>query len=180
MANKFKYNYKKIPNPYNDFLKREEEENLNIQAEQSQGEGIEDPFEVSDNVIDGNAINNLWIENWIKSRNYKAGSDGCYIDGRTGNVEFNKGLFRGSIVIQNTDDVRNDLNVEDGATDGADWTSNLLNIPDRHIDTATEGLNLTSTYLGYYNSTDAEFKSYIDSSGNFQFQGDSNNYKITE
>jgi hypothetical protein len=173
MANKFEYNYKKISNPYNDFLERGEKDPYGIDIEQREVE-VKEPFDVGDNVIDGNSISNLWISNWIKSRNYKPGSDGCYIDGKTGNVEFNKGLFRGSIVIQNTDDVRNDLNVEDGATAGADWNNNLLNIPDRHTDTATTGLNLTPNYLGYYDGS--VFQSYIDSSGKFQFRGDDNNY----
>lgn len=180
MANKFKYNYKKISNPYNDFLERGEKNPYGINIEQREGE-VKDPFDVGDNVIEGNSISNLWISNWIKSRNYKPGSDGCYIDGKTGNVEFNKGLFRGSIVIQNTDDVRSDLNVEDGSTAGADWNSNLSNIPNRHKDTATTGLNLTPDYLGYYDGS--SFQSYIDKDGNFQFRGDDNNkidWNLTE
>ncbi len=57
--------------------------------------------------------------------------------------------------------------IESGATVGADWNSTLSNIPDRITDSATTGLNLTSTYMGYYNGT--QFETYIDSNGNFSF-----------
>jgi hypothetical protein len=41
-------------------------------------------------------------------------------------------------------------------------------------DTATTGLNLTDTYIGYYDGTD--FKTYIQSNGNFHFGGASSNF----
>ena len=56
-----------------------------------------------------------------------------------------------------------------------DWNSSTLdNIPDRVSDTATTGLNLTDNYIGYYDGTD--FKTYIQSNGNFHFGGDSDNF----
>ena len=55
-----------------------------------------------------------------------------------------------------------------------DWNSTLDNIPDRVSDTATTGLNLTDTYIGYYDGTD--FKTYIQSNGNFHFGGTADNF----
>jgi hypothetical protein len=55
-----------------------------------------------------------------------------------------------------------------------DWNSTLDNIPARVSDTATTGLNLTDTYIGYYDGT--AFKSYIQSNGKFHFGGASNNF----
>jgi hypothetical protein len=55
-----------------------------------------------------------------------------------------------------------------------DWNSTLDNIPARVSDTATTGLNLTDTYIGYYDGTD--FKTYIQSNGNFHFGGASSNF----
>jgi len=60
------------------------------------------------------------------------------------------------------------------ATNGAEWGSTLSGIPARISDTASTGLNLTATYLGYYDGTN--FQSYIDSSGNFHFGQAANNY----
>jgi len=58
-------------------------------------------------------------------------------------------------------------------TTDADWDT-LLNIPDRFSDTASLGINVTDSYLGYFDGT--VFKSYIQNNGNFQFRGDDNNY----
>jgi hypothetical protein len=55
-----------------------------------------------------------------------------------------------------------------------DWNSTLDSIPDRVSDTATTGLNLTDTYIGYYDGTD--FKTYIQSNGNFHFGGVADNF----
>jgi hypothetical protein len=55
-----------------------------------------------------------------------------------------------------------------------DWNSTLDNIPDRVSDTATTGLNLTDTHIGYYDGTD--FKTYIQSNGDFRFGGAGDNY----
>lgn len=57
--------------------------------------------------------------------------------------------------------------VESGATAGADWTSNLSNIPSRLGDTPTAGLNLTATHLGYYDGT--QWTAVIDDNGDFYF-----------
>ena len=56
-----------------------------------------------------------------------------------------------------------------------DWNSSTIdNIPDRVSDTATTGLNLTDTYIGYFDGT--AFRSYIQSNGNFHFGEASDNF----
>ena len=55
-----------------------------------------------------------------------------------------------------------------------DWNSTLDNIPARVSDTATTGLNLTDTYIGYYDGTD--FRTYIQSNGNFHFGETADNF----
>lgn len=65
-----------------------------------------------------------------------------------------------------TTDYNGDLDVEVDA----DWDT-LLNIPDRFLDTASLGINVTESYMGYYDGSD--FSVYIDSSGNMQV-GDPN------
>ena len=55
-----------------------------------------------------------------------------------------------------------------------DWNNTLDSIPDRVSDTATTGLNLTDTYIGYYDGTD--FKTYIQSNGNFHFGETADNF----
>ena len=56
---------------------------------------------------------------------------------------------------------------------GGEW-SLLLNIPDRFKENASLGLNVTDSYLGYYDGSN--FQSYISSTGLFQFRGDTNNF----
>ena len=55
----------------------------------------------------------------------------------------------------------------DTATAGADWSSNLQNIPSRLGDTPTAGLNLTATHLGYYDGTN--WRAFIENDGTFYF-----------
>jgi phage minor structural protein len=55
------------------------------------------------------------------------------------------------------------------ATVGADWTSNLLNIPGTLGTPSGSGLFLSSTHLGYYDS--GTWKTYMDNSGNFYLGG---------
>ncbi|MZR63867.1 hypothetical protein [Alcanivorax sp. DP30] len=57
--------------------------------------------------------------------------------------------------------------VETGATAGADWSSNLSNIPSRLGDTPSTGLNLTATHLGYYDGSD--WRAFIENDGTFYF-----------
>lgn len=54
------------------------------------------------------------------------------------------------------------------ATYGADWATTLFNIPNELTSTPNNGLNLTPTYMGYYNNG---WKSYIQNNGSV-FLGD--------
>ena len=58
------------------------------------------------------------------------------------------------------------------ATVGAAWGVNLTGIPGTLGTPSSDGLYLTSTYLGFYKT--GAWNSYIDSSGNFRFSGDAN------
>lgn len=61
---------------------------------------------------------------------------------------------------------------ENNATVGANWSSNLLNIPATLQTPSSAGLYLSSTYLGYYSGS--VWNAYIDNGGNFYFKGDAN------
>ena len=56
------------------------------------------------------------------------------------------------------------------ATVGADWSSNLSNIPGTLATPGADGLYLSSTYMGFYK--DSAWTSYIRDNGNFYFAGD--------
>ena len=62
-----------------------------------------------------------------------------------------------------TTDYNGDLDVDAGA----DWETNLLNIPDRFKDTASLGINVTDSYMGYYDGS--AFQVFIQNNGNVQF-----------
>ena len=61
-----------------------------------------------------------------------------------------------------------------GATVGADWSSNLANVPSTLGSPSGTGLFLSSSYMGYY--TDSAWATYIKSDGTFYFKGDDDNY----
>lgn len=58
---------------------------------------INSSFQMSEDSINGPAIDNIWIKTFIKSQNYKPGVNGFMIDGISGDVEFGEGNFRGEI-----------------------------------------------------------------------------------
>jgi len=60
------------------------------------------------------------------------------------------------------------------ATVGADWSTNLSNIPNTLASPAGDGLYLSSTYLGYYKSS--VWTSYIKNDGSFYFAGDAGSH----
>lgn len=62
----------------------------------------------------------------------------------------------------------------DTATAGADWSSNLDNIPARLGDTPSTGLNLTASHLGYYDGSN--WTAYIDDDGGFYFGDGAQSY----
>ena len=64
---------------------------------------------------------------------------------------------------------------EAGATAGADWDNDVANIPGRFSDTATQGLNVTDTHMGFYDTTDG-WQTYINNAGHLFLIGDSDNY----
>jgi len=59
--------------------------------------------------------------------------------------------------------------IETAATVGANWNTNLSNIPGSLGTPSGTGLFLSSTYMGYYDS--GTWKSYIDNQGNCKFVG---------
>lgn len=61
--------------------------------------------------------------------------------------------------------------VENGATNGASWNSNLTNIPATLQTPSGTGLFLSSTNLGYYDGS--TWKTYMDNTGNFYLGGTS-------
>ena len=65
--------------------------------------------------------------------------------------------------------------IADGATAGATWGTNLNSIPIRFANAeSSAGLYLTASYMGYYSGS--VWKTYMDSSGNFRYAYDANNY----
>lgn len=58
--------------------------------------------------------------------------------------------------------------------DVVDFTSQVTGLPDRLTDSATTGLNLTASYMGYHNGT--QWMSYINDSGHMYLNGDASNY----
>ncbi len=64
--------------------------------------------------------------------------------------------------------------IQAGATVGADWNSNLANIPSRFVGPGAAGLYMTSSYVGYYNG--ATWPAYIANDGTFYFAGNGTNY----
>ena len=104
---------------------------------------------------------------WVRAKNESGQVGPWEPSGSTNGVA-------GTPTTQDPDGVRNDLNVEDGATDGANFNTNLLNIPDRITNNADAGLNVTDTHLGYYDGF--SWQVFIRDNGNFQFNGDSGNF----
>lgn len=117
------------------------------------------------------------------------------MNGTTTLVRFNEdgtNEYRGSIVITggsgyanlsdkptsladvNTSESNKLSGIAPGATNGADWNSTLSNIPNRLASTPSIGLNLTPTYMGYYDGI--SWQSYIQADGSFRFGGVSNNF----
>ncbi len=85
-------NYTEISRPYDETLSRTDEEDINVE-----NNIINSPSGIGQNVLSGQSIGDLWIENWIKSRSFKPRSQGFYLDGKTGYAEFSDVLVRGRI-----------------------------------------------------------------------------------
>jgi len=67
--------------------------------------------------------------------------------------------------------------VDASATAGADWDTSLTSIPGTLATPSGAGLYLSSTYLGYYNSS--AWKTYMDNVGNFYLGGSSGSLQWT-
>lgn len=63
---------------------------------------------------------------------------------------------------------------QDVATFGADWSATLSGIPSRFTDLPTPGLNLTASFMGYYEG--GMWKTYIGADGKFRLYGNAGNY----
>lgn len=63
--------------------------------------------------------------------------------------------------------------IQFGPITASDWGS-IGNIPNRFNDNPTSGLNLTASYMGYYDGS--SWQSYMDNNGNFYLNGDGSNY----
>lgn len=63
--------------------------------------------------------------------------------------------------------------IAEGATVGATWGTNLSGIPSTLGTPSGAGLYLSSTHLGYYNG--ANWRTYMDNSGNFYLSGSGSN-----
>lgn len=135
--------YKHIDNPYDNKVSRDRTE--------YKDDRVLSPSDLGSNVLDGKSFNNVWIENWIKSRNFKPRSSGFYLDGKTGYAEFSNVLVRGRIE----------------ATEGyfGDSTNGVL------VDST--GLTLTGT--GYIRTASSGQRVEIDTSGLTVYDSGGNN-----
>jgi len=127
---------------------------------------------------------------YIESENYDSSTEDGFKINASGDATFYNITAKGSITITGgsgignltdagslaeqgdadfSSDVTGAEKPENNATVGANWDNNLSNIPDRHTDSATIGLNLTASYLGYY---DGSWQAYISGSdGSGQLAG---------
>lgn len=85
--------YTKIDEPYNDFFERESALNNPPRVnpsdyDQNSGENV---------IKTGETLENLTINTWIKSRNYKPSKQGFFLDGKRGNFYGNNVFLTGTI-----------------------------------------------------------------------------------
>lgn len=102
-------NYTNIEDPYNGFLERQSSSSaLPINSDpqdtttptdnsNSSGTPVSDPSSVDPSSLQGQAFTNLFIEGWIRSRNWQPKTRGFYIDGGTGYAEFANIYVTGTI-----------------------------------------------------------------------------------
>lgn len=87
MANQQSYDYEQFDIPYNQILERTDSI-PSSGIEPGYGNDIVDsPVGLGENVIDGQSIGNFYIQNWIKSANYKPKVQGFLIHGQLGYIE---------------------------------------------------------------------------------------------
>ena len=86
MPSKSIITYDTIPDPYDNYLRREDgQADQSLAPDQTWG---------ATNVPVGDTLNDLWIDTWIKSRSYQPGVQGFMLDAKKGSIEANLGLFR--------------------------------------------------------------------------------------
>ena len=104
MSNPSNLTYENINNPYNKNMERagdglidDVEGSVGMEAITGGGlpeaKATEGPGETE--IISGQALGDLWISNWIKSRSYQPKSQGFYLNAKEGYIEANK-LYIGS------------------------------------------------------------------------------------
>ena len=111
--------YNSIENPYNNNLERESfgsESNMtgssydqssgyidSGQGASGGGPSVASPNDMGEQALPSSSFEDIWLNNWIKSRNYKPKSVGFYINGKTGYAEFTgvyiSGTIEGSVII---------------------------------------------------------------------------------
>ncbi len=121
-----------------------------------------------------------WVTYMDNSGNFACGSN------RDQGIEWNQtsGILtiKGSLNIVNPSTAfnggelsTNDINNVEGWTAGANWTTNLSNIPIRFKDSPTgQGLFVTGNAFGFYDSIthpSKPWRTYMDNSGNFYLSG---------
>ena len=102
--------YSSIERPYGPHLEREADLALDLGGDgQFQGYGAGQDTSASSGsassptVVKGeSSIGNLWISNWIRSKNWKPKTQGFYLDGGTGYAEFSNVYVAGSINLSTT------------------------------------------------------------------------------
>lgn len=92
--------YLNIETPYNAFLEREEE-SFGLAGEVTNTSGgttpVQNASDVDPKSLDGQSLNDIFIETWIKSRNYLPKKRGFYLNARDGYAEFTDVFITGSI-----------------------------------------------------------------------------------
>lgn len=94
-------NYSNLDEPYNNYMERQNTPfgSLNSDPNVNAGSGIvSDPADVDAGNLDGQLLDNLRIDSWIKSRGFQPKKRGFYLDGKTGYAEFADIFSTGTIV----------------------------------------------------------------------------------
>ena len=92
MANKNELTYEGIESPYNSLMERDSDNAFDIKAASSDDNSSQANDGSATNgsasaPIDGKKLDSIWLNSWIKSRNYKPKTQGFMIDGASGYIE---------------------------------------------------------------------------------------------
>jgi len=88
MSNQSNYDYTAIENPYNDFLERSSSDGQGVFSEANKA-GSSEPStnKIEGKSVDGSHLNDIWLNTFIKSTNYKPLARGFMLDGKTGRLD---------------------------------------------------------------------------------------------